>query len=336
MKERSNDWLVGVSIIVTMVGMVAATLWLQQADLGSQRRGVTARFRDVGNMQVGNAVVIRGVKAGRVRALTLAAQGWVLVDLDLDEGIVLPSDPVVLLQSSSLFGEWQATVTGRDAAPQISDVMLQLDDVAGAPDGALPGAVLPDIAQLTTVAGGIAGNVASVAERVRTAFDDSAARELRTSIRNFSTASGDLARVVRLQSRNLDSMAAHVRIGVEDLTATSASLRRTVARVDSATEQGEIRTIISETERAAGNLRVASERIDSLTRALQSAERSLRGVVGKADSVLGKVDRGEGSLGLLVNDPSLYRNTDSLLVDLRTLINDFRKDPKKYFALRVF
>jgi len=104
-KSRSNDWFVGLAILLTMVGVVAATLFLQQADLGEKRTGISARFRDVGNMQVGNAVVIRGVRAGKVRQIALAGHGWVVVDMDLDEGITLPNDPVVLIQSASLFGE---------------------------------------------------------------------------------------------------------------------------------------------------------------------------------------------------------------------------------------
>jgi phospholipid/cholesterol/gamma-HCH transport system substrate-binding protein len=114
------------------------------------------------------------------------------------------------------------------------------------------------------------------------------------------------------------------------------ALRRSIGRLDSATSAGEVASIVSETQRTAANMRAASERIEALSRSLASTEASLRGAVTKADSVLGKIDRGEGSLGLLVNDPSLYRNTDSLLVDMRALIADFRRDPKKYFAFRVF
>ncbi len=336
MKQRSNDWIVGAVIIATMVLIVAATLFLQEADIGERRTGITARFRDVGNMQVGNAVVIRGVRAGRVKAISLAPQGWVIAEMDLDEGIVLPPDPVVLTQASTLFGEWQALITAREAAPTIRDVTTQLADVAGAPPQALPGAVLPDIAQLTTYAGGIAGNVASVAERVRTAFNDSAALELRASIRNFSVLSNDLARAVRVQSRNLDSIALDIRAGAADLATTTEALRRTASRADTATAGGEITRIVAETERAASNLRQATDRLNALSESLMSTEQSLRSVIGKADGVLGKVDRGEGSLGLLVNDPSLYRNSDSLMVDLRVLIQDFKKDPKRYFSLRVF
>ena len=336
MKKRSNDWIVGAVIIVTMIGIVASTLYLQQADLGRKRLGVTARFRDVGNMQVGNAVVIRGVNAGRVQRISLAPKGWVAVDMDLDQGITLPADPVVLVQAATLFGEWQAMITARSAVPTNRDVLSQLADATDAPEGSLAGAVLPDIAQLTTVAGGIAGNVASVAERVRTAFDDSAAIELRTSIRNFSVLSNNLARTVRVQSRNFDSIAVDVRAGAEELSAATAALRRTVGRVDSATSAGEIRNIVTETERAASNLREASDRVNSLIKGLESSEASLRSVISKADEMLGKVDRGEGSIGLMLNDPSLYRNSDSLIVDLRALLADFRKNPKRYINLSVF
>ena len=91
-----------------------------------------------------------------------------------------------------------------------------LANAAGAKDGALAGAVLPDVAQLTTVAGGIAGDVASVAQRFQVAFNDSAARELRSSIRSVSQLSSDLARTVRVQSKNLDTIGVDVRAGAAD------------------------------------------------------------------------------------------------------------------------
>lgn len=336
MKTRSNDWIVGLTIVLTMVGIVAATLFLQQAELGRRREGVTARFRDIGSLQVGNAVVIRGVTAGRVKQIALAPKGWVLVEMELDETTALPTDPVVLLQASSLFGEWQAMITPRTAVPVNRDVVAQVEDATDAPSGSLPGAVLPDIAQLTTVAGGIAGNVASVAERVRTAFSDTAARELRASIRNFSVLSSDLARAVRAQSQNLDSLALTARVGLADIAASSAALRRTMQRVDTATASGALTDILAESRAASHNLRDATDRLQRLTQALQSSEANLRGAIGKADTLLGRIERGQGSVGLLINDPGLYRNADSLLVELRALMADVRKDPKRYFSVRVF
>jgi phospholipid/cholesterol/gamma-HCH transport system substrate-binding protein len=336
MSKRRSDWVVGLTVLGTMLVLVAGTMYLQQADLGARRTSVSARFRDVGNMQVGNGVVIRGVNAGRIEGITLAEKGWVVVEMKLNEGITLPSDPVVLIQAATLFGEWQAVITARGAAPGIREVAMQLEDTVGAPPATLPGGVLPDIAQLTSVAGGIAGNVASVAERVRVAFDDSAARELRSTIRNFNSMSTQLTRTVREQSRNLDSVAVDVRLGANELARGMGNFQRSVARLDSATSRGEVERIIGETQQAAINLRQVSERLATMSMSLERSEASLRGALGKADTILGRVERGEGSLGLMVNNPSLYNNSDSLVMDLRSLIADFRRNPKRYINLSIF
>lgn len=38
----------------------------------------------------------------------------------------------------------------------------------------------------------------------------------------------------------------------------------------------------------------------------------------------------------MVNNPSLYNNSDSLVMDLRSLIADFRRNPKRYINLSIF
>jgi len=59
-------------------------------------------------------------------------------------------------------------------------------------------------------------------------------------------------------------------------------------------------------------------------------------VLATGDSVLTKINRGQGTLGLLLNDPSMYRRTDSVLTELRSLVADLRNNPKKYISVRLF
>ena len=86
---------------------------MSQADIGDRRTRVLARFRDVGNAQVGNPVVLRGVRAGQVESMELAPGGWVTVGLSIERSLTLPTDAVVLLGEASLFGEWQASMLER-------------------------------------------------------------------------------------------------------------------------------------------------------------------------------------------------------------------------------
>jgi phospholipid/cholesterol/gamma-HCH transport system substrate-binding protein len=335
MKKGTNDLIVGATVLLAAVAIVVATLWVQQADIGQRQANIEARFRDVGNARVGSAVVIRGVQSGRIESIELRDEGWVHMRLRLNEDVILPQNPVVFLSSSSLFGEWQATITSREALPNNPDVQRQVAEAAGVPD-ILPGASVPDIAQLTAVAGGIADNVASVADRFRIAFDSAAAFELRASIGNVAQLSEELERTVRRQSRNLDTVAVAVRISMDELRAAAAALRRVSSRVDSSTASGEIEAIARNISRSAAQLEVTSARVQELATRMQATQANLDRLLARSDSVVGKVNAGTGSLGLMLNDPSLYRQTDSLITELRQLVTDMRANPRKYINLRIF
>lgn len=333
--KRTNDFLVGATILAAVVVLTAAILWVKQSDVGRQRRTVAARFRDVGSIRVGAQVVIRGVKSGRVESIALAPDGWVEARFSLDPNATLPPDPVVLLNESSLFGEWQATILGRDALPRDETVARQIAE-ADKGGGLIPGATLPDIAQLTAVAGRIAGDVASVAERVEVAFDDKAARELRNSIRNFADLSTQLAKTVQDQSKNLTTMSADVREGVNSLVSASRDVKAISARFDSSTARGEVRQIVDNAAVAAQELRETSHRLLTISGQLGSSEERLRRFIASSDSVMTKINRGEGSLGLMVNDPRLYHSADSTLRELQSLLADIRRNPKRYVNVKVF
>jgi phospholipid/cholesterol/gamma-HCH transport system substrate-binding protein len=333
--KRANDFAVGVTILVGTIVLVAATLWVKQADFGRDRATVVARFHDVGGVRIGTPVVVRGVRAGRIEAMELADSAFVLAKMALDPDVGLPVDPVVLLNESSLFGEWQATITSRDAVGRDADVIRQLAETTR-DDAVLPGATLPDIARLTAVAGRIAGDVASVAERVEVAFDDQAARELRTSVKSFSEMSTYLAQAVREQSNNLTTVSSDVRGGVQSLVRSAEMLKAVAERFDSSTSRGEVRHIVDDAGEAARQLREASRRIAVLSAQLERSQVRLESVLATSDSIARKIQAGEGSLGLLVNDPALYRNADSAMRQLNLLLADIQKNPRRYVNLKIF
>jgi phospholipid/cholesterol/gamma-HCH transport system substrate-binding protein len=333
--RRASDLVVGITVVVVTVVLITAVLWINQADLRGATLHLTARSRDVGGVSVGNPVVIRGVRAGQVEAIALGDSGWVRLRLGIDRRMGLPADPVVLLTAASLFGEWQATITGFAGVPPDRELRTALLE-ARTDGNTLPAAVQPDIAQLTSVAGRIAGDVANVAERVRVAFDDQAARELRSSIRNVADLSGELSSTVRRQSRTLDQLGGDVRAGVARVNAAAARVDALTARVDSATSHGELQQILVDARAAAREMADATARLGRMAAELEGSSGAVRSMVARSDSVLGKVNAGAGTLGLLVNDPRLYRQGDSLVADLRALVADVKANPKRYFSVRIF
>jgi phospholipid/cholesterol/gamma-HCH transport system substrate-binding protein len=54
------------------------------------------------------------------------------------------------------------------------------------------------------------------------------------------------------------------------------------------------------------------------------------------DDITGRLDRGEGTLGkLLAKDDPLHGNINALSLELRELLADFRKEPKKYMTIQL-
>jgi phospholipid/cholesterol/gamma-HCH transport system substrate-binding protein len=106
--------------------------------------------------------------------------------------------------------------------------------------------------------------------------------------------------------------------------------------VDSATSRGELQTIVTNSQNAARELVQAAQNLKQLTDRLDRTESSLSRAVSRADSVLAKANGRDGTMGLMINDASLYQQSDSLVRELRALVADMKKNPKQYINVRVF
>jgi len=78
--KRSNEYAVGLTVLVALVVVVAGALLLGQIRLGRGDDVRTARFRSIGGIGPGANVSLRGVKIGRVATVRVAPDDWVEVD----------------------------------------------------------------------------------------------------------------------------------------------------------------------------------------------------------------------------------------------------------------
>lgn len=115
----------------------------------------------------------------------------------------------------------------------------------------------------------------------------------------------------------------------EDLTALTRSLRVGAENLERATSGPEL-------ERAVA-------RLDSLSAQLTVASASLTSTTASMETVLGRVERGEGTLGRLSADDSLYTaltgaaaGLQAATESLNVLLEDVRANPRKYINLEIF
>src|SRR2546422_597476 len=141
-----------------------------------------------------------------------------------------------------------------------------------------PGATLPDIGQLTAQASRIATDIATVANRVQTAFDSTAVSELRRSIRDFGQVADRLAQVTNEQAGVISRVGTNLRTGSDVLAQAATNLPSTLGRRDSATDPGQLAAILNNTAAASHNVQQSSQDLrDLLDAAHRNQERPGRG-----------------------------------------------------------
>lgn len=334
--RRRDELIVGATILAALAVIAAGALWLAEARFGVSATVATARFHTVGALGVGNPVVLRGVRVGRVEAIRLAERNWVEAQLRIYEGVLLPERPAVVAAPRSLFGEWSATIISLDEPPEDPNLRRDLQEAMAEGDGAWPGATLPDIGQLTAQASRIAADITSLSDRVQSVFDSSAVAELQGAIRDFTGIADNINQFTERQTTLMGDVGANLRQGSNILTDAARSLQSSLARIDSATDQGELEQIVRNTAEATASARAALEDLRGLTAIAHANEPTLARLIQGADSVMTRLEQGSGTLGLLVSDSALYHETTLAVRELRALIADIQANPRKYFKFSVF
>lgn len=325
-----NEVITGIFVLVGIAVIAGGSLWLSGDRWRGTQRSLVAHFATVGQLREGNPVSVQGVRVGRVQAIQLAEDGRVQVEMRVEAETPLPTNAVVVLQPASLFGDWEAAIVPASSRPE-----LQVDTLA-LPADEIPGVTASDFAVLADHTSDIAANLRGITDRLQLAFNEETARNLSRAIGNFERASQELVDLLGRQREGFGQFA-------DDLEEASATVRdaadaldETLSRLARATEEGELEEIF---DRA----RSASVSLDTLSREWVNATREVRGAMSRisqaadtAQILLSRINRGEGSLGRLTADTALYENTAAAVGELRALLDDLRRNPRKYFSFSVF
>lgn len=120
----------------------------------------------------------------------------------------------------------------------------------------------------------------------------------------------------------LPEVALELRAAFSELSLAASSLRRTTEELERARAGAAAGETLAE-------LRASARAATSALSTMDSSMESLA-------SVLAKIDGGEGTLGLLVNDTTLYGEWNATLREVRFLTADIRANPKKYVTVEIF
>ncbi len=302
----SNELKVGIAIVVSLIIFFLGTRFFEDIPLFKGTYVLETEFSDARGMITGNAVRISGVKIGSVLDVTLdPATNMVNIRMRLNSSYRVPEGSYTEISGIDALGAVQLVIQpGPLENPAIPD------------GGFIPGNEEKDlISSLSEKAPVLVNQVDSVLVGLdqTLGYTDqmiapgSDLNELLGSLKNS-------AQVVEGLLRKERSRLVNVLASVDTLTTELSGLSSTAG--DSLAQ-------------ITGNMNVLMSDVEQSLASLDSTLHSL-------DSIIGKIDRGEGTVGLLVNDPGLYHRIDSTVTNLNSLIVDLQENPVKYMrALRL-
>jgi phospholipid/cholesterol/gamma-HCH transport system substrate-binding protein len=291
---------VGIFVLAGILAVLAALFILTDPGTFRGRYYVTTIVRDAGGIRARDPVQLAGVNIGRVDDLKLTGQG-VRMRLEIEGKYHFPDDSKVRLTAKGLLGEMVADVLpGRSRTPaEEGDVLASADQDQG----------------LSGTAQDLAGTAKQVGGRADTLLARANLLLSQEAIGSVHTSAAELQSMLG----SLQALAADQRV---QLAALSSSLRRSAAGIEGAATRPELARAIARTD-------TLTARLDVATSQLSQASASMA-------VVMGRMERGEGTLGKLSKDDSLYNNLNSAVTNLSQLTNDIRANPKKYLSVSVF
>jgi phospholipid/cholesterol/gamma-HCH transport system substrate-binding protein len=328
--KRSNEALVGAVILASVIVVTVGTLWLQGVSLRATEVEITAAFTHVGVIRPGNTVKLRGVRIGRVREITVSPEGdLVHVSARIDDAVPLPDDAVAILSPESLFGDWQLEIAPRDRFPEYRYATPRDPDH-------LPGYSIPDISQLTATADRISADIEILTERVGIAFSEETARNVASLIENVENVTQRLSELVSQQADAFTGVTEELQEASQEIGQAARSAQATLTHVNDLLAREELSQTLED-------LVVITENVKEFSHDLDGTGQDIREMAARADStfaqvnvLLARVEAGEGSIGRLLQDPTMAAEMEGALQELQLLLEDIRENPRRYLRLSIF
>jgi phospholipid/cholesterol/gamma-HCH transport system substrate-binding protein len=312
LKEIITPFKVGVVVLAGAVAFV----WM----VGQVRKGIDedttgyrvfAIFDDVGGLAEKSRVTIAGINVGQIDTIELAgtrARVWLRVNTPLR------SDARVAKRQASLLGDYYLQLTpGYTGDPlQDGDQIAHVDyDVAAAD-------LLNDLKK-------ISADVSEVTETLRRVVSgNEGEQKLVTIFENINKIVADVQRTVGDNAPKIDGMVDNIVAITTQARAFTADFRDNAHEIlvaaRAVTEN--VRAIVGENTE---NVQEGFEGVKGAVHRLQRALDELETTLAKSRSIASKIDRGEGTLGKLVNDDQLADNMNALLEESGKFIRQYTR-----------
>lgn len=301
-KKEIKIGLIAIAIITLFIWGFS---FLKGKNLLSSNDAYYAIYNNIDGLEEASPVLVSGFKIGIVESIKIHKnfRDKIVVKFSIEENIKLPKNTEAIIYPATL-------IAGKAIKLNFSD-SKELHSNGDTITGILEQNIMSSLSnELIPVKNKIENLVVSI-DSVLAIFDTKTKENLKSSLDNLSKITNNLNELLDTENsklaiilKNAESISTNLKNNNEQIT----NILENFSNISDSIEQADIKTTIL------------------------NANRTL----AEFSKISSKINNGEGTIGMLINNDSLYNNLNNLAADLDSLVIDFNENPKRYVHFSLF
>ncbi|MEA1873296.1 MAG: MlaD family protein [Bacteroidota bacterium] len=314
-KSRGKYSLIGFLVILVLVASYWGFNYLKGNDLFNKQNTFHVVYESINGLNVSSPVTINGYKVGQVTEIHMLHQqnANLLISFDLSNEYPIPQNSIARIYSTDLMGTKGIKIELAD-----SELLhIENDTLIGKMEQSLRDQVSIQMLPLKNQAEELMSEIESAIAVIQNIFNEKTQRNLQNSFESIK----QTVSYLESSSQNLDSLMSDQKTRIARILEYSERITKNLDKNSDA-----ITNTIKNLSQFSDSLAVIN-----LVQTIDNANK----IVGEFAQISEKINKGEGSLGMLINNDSLYLELERASVNLDRLIYDIRMNPEHYVNVKL-
>jgi phospholipid/cholesterol/gamma-HCH transport system substrate-binding protein len=308
--------IIGVSFLLAIALFIWGFNFLKGRDIFNKETVYIGKYKEISGLTVSNPVMVNGLKTGLVNRIYFDPDlsGDIIVEFLVGNDFPIPKNTVARIFSSDLMGSKAVEFKLGNS----TEYAQSGDTLQTALETSLMQEVNAQVQPIKMKAENLLSSIDSLVVVIQAILNENARKNLTASfdglkntMENLESATGNIDTLITSESRRISRILKNV----DSLSLTLKNNRESFA------------AIITNFEKISDSLVVAD---------IPGTFNRVNSSLDHLDSILLAIDRGEGTVGMLMHDDTLYIELTKSAEELNKLLEDIRLNPKRYVKFSLF
>ena len=303
---------VGVLTAIALTCLIMGFNFLKGKSLFKTGNYLFAKYTNTKGILVSNAVFVDGYKVGTVYEIESADANLkeIVVTIKLNGNYNIPRNSIASIQESVLSSPTMNIIMGND-----THYLQPGDTINTVENESLLSSLGNKIAPVGDQLKATMVSLNNVLNNANSILDDDTKNNLKQSLANLNLVTANLATSTAALQTMLNAQSGTIVQTMKNLNSISKNL---------ADNNDKISKSMSNLEKTTDNF--ANADIDGVVNSLKKVENNL-------NDILEKVNSKDGTIGLLMNDKTLYHNLNNTIRSANILMDDLKVHPGRYINI---